>query len=294
MRSETKDWVPDDVAEVVARALAEDLGDGDRNALVVPAGVRAAATVTAREGCVLAGRPWFDAVFAQIDDAVRIDWRAGDGDALRPETVVCELEGAARSLLSGERTALNFLQMLSGTATATRRFVERVKGTGAAILDTRKTLPGLRSAQKYAVRRGGGVNHRAGLFDAILIKENHIAAAGSITAAVAAARRLHGDLFVQVEVETFAELEEALAADVDAVLLDNFASDMLARAVTACRHHRRPDFAVTLIEVSGDVDLGNVRGIAETGVDRISVGALTKHVTAIDLSMRLGKIRTNN
>jgi nicotinate-nucleotide pyrophosphorylase (carboxylating) len=284
-----EDRVPDDVADVVARALAEDLGDGDRNAAIVPAEARAAATVTAREGCVLAGRPWFDAVFAQIDDAVRIDWRADDGDTLRPETVVCELEGAARSLLSGERTALNFLQMLSGVATTTRRYVNRIKGTGAAILDTRKTLPGLRSAQKYAVRCGGGVNHRSGLFDAILIKENHIVAAGSITTAVAGARRLHGDLFVQVEVETLAELEEALAADVDAVLLDNFANHILTRAVLMCRRHRRPDLTATLIEVSGDVDLGNVRGIADTGVDRISIGALTKHVTAVDLSMRLLK-----
>lgn len=282
-----REKVPDDVAETVARALAEDLGDGDRNALVVPADVRAAATVTAREGCVLAGRPWFDAVFAQLDGSVRIDWRAGDGDMLRAETVVCELAGPARSLLSGERTALNFLQMLSGTATATRRYVDRIKDTGAAILDTRKTLPGLRSAQKYAVRCGGGVNHRAGLFDAILIKENHIAATGSITAAVAAARRLSEPLFVQAEVESLAELEEALAAGVDAVLLDNFASHMLTRAVSLCR--RRPDSERVAIEVSGDVDLGNVREIADTGVDRISVGALTKHVTAIDLSMRLGK-----
>lgn len=287
---EKRDSVPDDVADTVARALAEDLGDGDRNALLVPADAHADATVTAREACVLAGEPWFEAVFAQLDEAVRIDWRAADGDTLRPGSVVCELRGPARPLLSGERTALNFLQMLSGVATTTRRYVDRVKGTGAAILDTRKTLPGLRSAQKYAVRCGGGVNHRAGLFDAILIKENHIAAAGSITAAVAAARRLPGDLFVQVEVEGFAELEEALAAGVDALLLDNFASHMLTRAVAMCRRHRRPDGAPTAIEVSGDVNLGNVRGIADTGVDRISVGGLTKHVTAIDLSMRLRRI----
>lgn len=282
--------LPEDIAETVARALAEDVGDGDRNAALVPADVRARATVTAREAGVLAGAPWFDQVFAQLDDGVRIDWRAADGDAVRPETVVCELHGPARPLLTGERTALNFLQMLSGVATATRRYVERVKGTGAAILDTRKTLPGLRSAQKYAIRCGGGVNHRFGLFDAVLIKENHIAAAGSITAAVETARREHDGLTVQVEVENLTELEEALAADADSVLLDNFASHILTRAVNMCRRHRRPNFGKVVIEASGDVTLRNVRDIADTGVDRISIGGLTKNVTAIDLSMRLQKV----
>lgn len=281
---------PEDIADTVARALAEDIGDGDRNAELVPEGTRVRARVTAREAGVLAGAPWFDAVFAQLDDNVRIDWHLADGDALRPETPVCDLEGPARPVLTGERTALNFLQLLSGVATATRRYVERVKGTGAAILDTRKTLPGLRSAQKYAIRCGGGVNHRFGLFDAVLIKENHIAAAGSIRAAVETARRLHEDLTVQVEVENLTELEEALAADADSVLLDNFASHILTRAVIMCRRHRRPNFAKVEIEASGDVTLGNVRDIADTGVDRISIGGLTKHVTAVDLSMRLTRI----
>lgn len=279
--------LPGDIPEIVARALAEDVGDGDRSATLVPADVRAKATVVAREAGTLAGTPWFESVFAQLDENVCHDWRAADGDTLQPDTVVCELEGPARALLTGERTALNFLQMLSGVATATRRYVERVEGTGTAILDTRKTLPGLRSAQKYAVRCGGGVNHRFGLFDAVLIKENHIAAAGSIAEAVAASRRLHGKLFVQVEVETPDELEQALAADADAVLLDNFSVQELKEAVAACRRHRRPDGAKTIVEASGDVDLDNVREIAETGVDRVSIGALTKHVTAIDLSMRL-------
>lgn len=281
---------PSDIENTVARAVAEDVGAGDCNASLVPAETRARAVVTAREAGVLSGRPWFDEVYRQLDPGIAADWMLDDGADLRPDTVVCELEGPARPLLTGERTALNFLQLLSGVASATRRYVERVKGTGVEILDTRKTLPGLRSAQKYAIRCGGGVNHRFGLFDAILIKENHIAAAGSIRAAVETARDRHPDLTVQVEVEDLSELEEALAADADAVLLDNFPSHILTRAVNMCRRHRRPNFAKVTIEASGDVTFGNVRDIADTGVDRISIGGLTKHVTAVDLSMRLTRL----
>ncbi|ROO32495.1 carboxylating nicotinate-nucleotide diphosphorylase [Salinisphaera orenii] len=278
---------PAEVADTVARALAEDIGDGDRNALLADAAAPANAVVVARENAILSGRPWFDAVFAALDADVRIDWSYDDGERMRSETPVCELHGPARAVLSGERTALNFLQLLSGVASTTHDYVERVKGTNTGIVDTRKTLPGLRSAQRYAVRCGGGVNHRFGLFDAILIKENHIMAAGGIEAAVAGARAQSPDLFLQVEVETLEELDAALEAGVDAVLLDNFATHVLARAVHMADAHRRRFRRQIVIEASGDITLTNVREIADTGVDRISIGGLTKHIRATDFSMRM-------
>lgn len=273
---------PGDVAATVARALDEDLGDGDRTALLVPADRRARAEIVCREAAVLCGAYWLDEVYRQLDDAVVVRWHAEDGERVAAGEAVCEITGPARSLLTGERTALNFLQLLSGTATATRAHVDAVAGTGARILDTRKTLPGLRRAQKYAVRCGGGENHRMGLYDAILIKENHIHAAGSITAAVHESRRIDARLTVEVEVENLAEVDEALAAGADILLLDNFGPGDLASAVAANRAASRP----AELEASGNVQLDNLADIAATGIDRISIGALTKDVRAVDLSMR--------
>jgi len=267
------------VAADVSRALREDLGDGDRTAALIPPDRRLITRVVCRESAILCGRPWFDETFRQLDPPVLVDWKAEDGDAVRPDQEICRLEGRARTILSGERTALNFLQTLSGTATRTREFVDAVAGTGAVILDTRKTLPGLRMAQKYAVRCGGGSNHRIGLFDAILIKENHIAAAGSITAAITAAQRQSPGLLLEVEVETLAQLEEACRAGATRVLLDNFDARMLESAVAGFRGRIE-------LEASGGIDLESVRSIAEAGVDFISVGAITKHVRATDFSMR--------
>jgi nicotinate-nucleotide pyrophosphorylase (carboxylating) len=266
----------------VARALAEDVGAGDLTALLVPAGTTVRAQIVTREPAVLAGRPYAEAVFRQVEPRIALVWRAADGDRLEAGAVFCELEGPARGLLTGERTALNFLQTLSGTATVTSHYVEAVAGTGCAVLDTRKTLPGLRLAQKYAVRCGGGRNHRMGLYDGVLIKENHIAAAGSIAAAVAAARAMGNGVPVEVEVETLGELAEALEAGPDIVMLDEFSLDEMATAVATNRGHRRP----VKLEASGSVDLQRIRRIAETGVDFVSVGSLTKHVRAVDLSMR--------
>ncbi|HMR03653.1 MAG TPA: carboxylating nicotinate-nucleotide diphosphorylase [Candidatus Competibacter phosphatis] len=263
----------------VALALAEDVGSGDLTAALIPEHAQAEATVVSREVAILCGTTWFDAVFRQLDPGIAIDWRAADGDRVESEQLLCTLRGPARPLLTGERTALNFLQLLSGTATLARRYADAVSGTKAVILDTRKTLPGLRLAQKYAVRCGGCRNHRIGLFDAVLIKENHIMAAGSIGNAIATARRLHPGVTVEVEVENRAELEEALAARPDIVMLDNFDPAAMAEAV------RIVDGRVKL-EASGNVNFDTVRGIAETGVDYISIGGLTKDVRAIDLSMR--------
>ncbi|MCB1776740.1 MAG: carboxylating nicotinate-nucleotide diphosphorylase [Candidatus Competibacteraceae bacterium] len=263
----------------VTLALAEDVGDGDLTAALIPDDAQAEATVISREQAVLCGVAWFDAVFRQLDPQVVIDWQAADGDRVTPDQLLCTLRGAARPLLTGERTALNFLQMLSSTATLARRYADAVAGTGAIILDTRKTLPGLRLAQKYAVRCGGGQNHRIGLFDAVLIKENHIMAAGSIGNAIAAARRLHPGITVEVEVENFVELEEALAAHPDIIMLDNFDLNAMFEAVKIT--HGR-----VKLEASGNVNLDTIRPIAETGVDYISIGGLTKDVRAIDLSMR--------
>jgi nicotinate-nucleotide pyrophosphorylase (carboxylating) len=232
---------------------------------------------------VICGAPWVNAVFAKIDPTVKLEWNVTEGERTQPNQLLCSLAGPARSLLTGERSALNFLQTLSSTATVTRQYVDAVAGTQCRILDTRKTLPGLRLAQKYAVKCGGGVNHRIGLFDAILVKENHIAAAGSISAAVIAARKLNSRVLLEVEVETFDELQQALDARVDRIMLDNFALDDMRKAVGMARQHAHKQVS---LEASGNVDLSTVRGIAETGIDFISIGALTKHVQAIDLSMR--------
>jgi len=265
----------------VARALAEDVGSGDLTARLLPAAQTAHARVITREAAVIAGRPWFDACFRALDPACRLDWQVNEGDTVAPGDLLVEIQGRARALLTAERPALNFLQTLSAVATATRPYVAAVAGTRAAILDTRKTLPGLRLAEKYAVRTGGGQNQRIGLYDGILIKENHIAAAGGIAPVLEAAFRLAGDgVGVQIEVETLDQLDEALAAGAKLILLDNFDLDAMRRAVerTAGR---------ALLEASGNVGLDTVRAIAETGVDRISIGGLTKHIRAVDLSMRI-------
>ena len=270
----------DDVRRDVERALAEDIGSGDATASLIDRGATASASVITREAAILCGRPWFDACFLALDAGVRIEWQAEDGAAVEAGQQLCSLHGNARALLTGERCALNFLQTLSATATITARHVAAVRGTRAVILDTRKTLPGLRVAQKYAVRCGGGANHRIGRFDAILIKENHIAAAGSLGAAVRAARAAHPHLAVETEVESFDELDQALAAGVDRIMLDEFPLADMRKAVD------RVGGRVAL-EASGSVGLDRLRAIAETGVDFISIGALTKHVHAIDLSMRI-------
>jgi nicotinate-nucleotide pyrophosphorylase (carboxylating) len=271
------------IARNVAAALEEDIGTGDLTAQLIPADKQARATVITREDAVICGAPWVDAVFAKIDSRVRIEWQVKDGDRARPNQTLFSLAGSARSLLTGERTALNFVQMLSATATATRQYVDATAGTQCLILDTRKTIPGLRVAQKYAVKCGGGVNHRIGLFDAILVKENHIAAAGSIAAAVVAARKLDAHVLLEVEVENFDELRQALDAKVDRIMLDNFELDDMRKAVQLTRQHSHR--AVSL-EASGNVDLTTVRDIAQTGIDYISIGGLTKHIRAVDLSMR--------
>jgi len=265
----------------VARALAEDVGSGDLTAQLIPAAQTARARVISRELAVIAGRPWFDACFRALDPACILDWRIDEGDAVAAGSVLVDIGGNARALLTAERPALNFLQTLSAVATATRPYVEAVRGTHAAILDTRKTLPGLRIAEKYAVRAGGGQNQRVGLFDGILIKENHIAAAGGIAQVLDAAFRLAQDrISVQIEVENLDELGQALAADAPLILLDNFSLADLRHAVQLT--HGR-----ALLEASGNITLETVRAVAETGVDRISIGGLTKHIRAVDLSMRI-------
>ncbi len=266
----------------VADALSEDVGGGDLTAELVDADAIVGASIIAREPLVLAGQPWVNEVFAQLDRTVVIDWYLTDGEHAEAGDVICKLVGPARALLTGERTALNFLQALSATATATAHYVAAIEGTTASILDTRKTIPGLRHAQKYAVRCGGGENHRIGLHDAILIKENHIKAAGSIAAALQRARVLHPDVPIQVEVETLDELDEAVTAGATLLLLDNFSDDDMREAVARCKRRER---AGIRLEASGNVTLATIREIAETGVHRISVGALTKNVAAIDLSM---------
>jgi nicotinate-nucleotide pyrophosphorylase (carboxylating) len=275
--------LPQDLPDVVRRAVAEDLGPGDVTADLVPAATVADATVVTREDAVLCGSAWFDEVFAQLDAAVSVQWQAADGDFVTAGSELCRLSGPARALLSGERTALNFLQTLSGTATLARRYAEAVAGTGCRVLDTRKTLPGLRAAQKYAVACGGASNHRRGLYDAVLIKENHIIAAGGLLAALQAARTTHPGLVIEIEVESLAELEQALAGAPDIVLLDNFDLEALRAAVASVR--ARPDCA-TRLEASGNVSLDTVGAIAATGVDFVSAGELTKNVRATDLSMR--------
>jgi nicotinate-nucleotide pyrophosphorylase (carboxylating) len=275
--------LPADLGAQVDAALREDIGSGDVTAALVPAGQRVRGSVVTREEAVLCGRAWAEETFRRLDPQVRLSWHAADGERLGVNQVICEIAGPARAVLTGERTALNFLQLLSGTATATRRLVDAVADTSCRILDTRKTLPGLRTAQKYAVRCGGGDNHRMGLYDRVLIKENHIAAAGSLTGAIAAARRSAPELTVEVEVESPAELEEALGADPDIIMLDDFSLANLQAAVKLNQARGRP----VKLEASGSISLETVRAIAATGVDYVSVGALTKHVHAVDLSMRL-------
>ncbi len=264
----------------IETAIAEDVGAGDLTGLLVPADDLVQARVIVREFAVLCGAPWFEAVMRRIDSRIRIVWRYSEGDLMTADSEVCAIAAPARGLLTAERTALNFLQLLSGVATATRRYVDVVAGTKAAILDTRKTLPGLRLAQKYAVRVGGGANQRLALYDGILIKENHIAAAGGIAAAMHAALALDSGATVQVEVENIDELHQALAAGAVSVLLDNFSLDAMREAVglTAGR---------ALLEASGGIDMHTVRAIAETGVDRISIGSLTKDLHAADYSLRI-------
>ncbi|WP_418064570.1 carboxylating nicotinate-nucleotide diphosphorylase [Sedimenticola thiotaurini] len=269
----------DDIRAQVSLALAEDLGSGDRTAGLIPADASSRVRVICREAAVICGTAWFEAVFHQLDPAIAIQWHCRDGSDIAADQLVCELSGNTRALLSGERTALNYLQTLSGTATLTKRYVDAVAGTGVRILDTRKTVPGLRLQQKYAVTCGGGHNHRIGLFDAILIKENHIKAAGSIRAAIKAAQQQAADIEIEVEVESLDELDEALDAGARRILLDNFSLESLRQAVKRVQGRAR-------LEASGGVTLGTIRGIAETGVDDISVGALTKDVKAVDLSMR--------
>jgi len=268
----------------VARALQEDLGSGDLTAALVPEGRRCRARILAREAAVICGAPWAEAALRALDPTVSLTWLVAEGQRCAPDQVVLEIAGDARALLSAERTALNFLQLLSAVATKTAIYVEAVKGTRAAIVDTRKTIPGLRLAQKYAVRVGGGVNHRIGLHDAVLIKENHIAAAGGVTAVLRAAEAVAARAaFIEIEVETLAQLAEALDAGAKMVLLDNMDLPTLRQAVEI-------NAGRAILEISGGVTQDGLRALAETGVDRISIGALTKDVKATDFSMRLQEL----
>jgi nicotinate-nucleotide pyrophosphorylase (carboxylating) len=263
-------------------ALQEDLGGGDITASLVPAAAVARAILITREPMTMAGQPWVNEVFRQIDQSIQVEWLFNDGDRVGADTEICVLQGPARSILSGERTALNFLQSLSATATTTAKFVDAVRETNTEILDTRKTIPGLRLAQKYAVRCGGGSNHRVGLFDAILIKENHIISTGGVAAAIKIARSQHTNLPIEIEVESIKEMREALAAGADRLLLDNFDIANLRRAVEINQQEGNPPAD---LEASGGMTLKMVKAVAETGVNYISVGALTKDIDAIDLSM---------
>jgi nicotinate-nucleotide pyrophosphorylase (carboxylating) len=270
------------VARQVAAALAEDLGAGDVTAALVPPDQQVRAQILAREPALLCGTDWVGETFRQLDPAIQLEWRAADGDAITSDMAVLKLSGAARPILTGERTALNFLQTLSATATAARRYVEAVAGTGCRILDTRKTIPGLRLAQKYAARCGGAQNHRLGLYDMVLIKENHIIAAGSIADAIGTARRTSPGVPVEVEVESLDEFAQAQDGGADIILLDELSLDDMRTAVK--RNRDRGSRA--RLEASGSVTLGTVREVALTGVDYISIGGITKHVQAVDLSMR--------
>jgi len=266
----------------VANALAEDVGSGDLTAALVDADELVGASIIARQSLILCGHPFVDEVFSQLDESVIIDWYVGDGQSAEADDVICKLVGPARVLLTGERTALNFLQTLSATATTTARYVEAVNNSKTRILDTRKTIPGLRLAQKYAVVCGGGTNHRVGLFDAILIKENHIKSAGSITAALQSAEDLQADVLIEVEVESHDELLEALDAGAGRILLDNFSIPELQQAVKTNESY---GYTAAELEASGNITLESVAEIAATGVDYISTGALTKNIDAIDFSM---------
>jgi nicotinate-nucleotide pyrophosphorylase (carboxylating) len=269
-----------EIARNVAAALDEDMRGVDWTAQLLPVAQRCQARVLCREEAVLCGRPWFGAVLARLDPQVQIRWQVEEGGLMTPGATVCEMEGRTRALLTAERSALNFIQLLSGVASKTRQYVQLVQGTRAAVLDTRKTLPGLRLAQKYAVRVGGGKNQRIGLYDGILIKENHIAGAGGVAEALAAARALDAQVSLQIEVETLEQLHTALEHGATLILIDNFTLDQVREAVRMAAGRAE-------LEVSGGVNLNTLRAIAETGVDRISVGALTKDVKAVDFSMRL-------
>ncbi|HWX33274.1 MAG TPA: carboxylating nicotinate-nucleotide diphosphorylase [Steroidobacteraceae bacterium] len=274
--------LPADLPQQVARALAEDVGTGDVTAALIPADRPGRAVVITREPAIICGIPYAQASFEAIEPRVRLEWRVAEGDSVTADQLLVTLEGPARALLTAERTALNFLQLLSGTATAAHAYAALLEGTNCRLLDTRKTIPGLRSAQKYAVRVGGGHNHRMGLFDGILIKENHIMAAGSIAAAVAAARSAGGGLPVEVEVENLSELRQAIDAGADIAMLDEFSLPAMRDAVAQNAQAARP----LKLEASGGITAAGIREIAETGVDFISVGSITKHVRAVDLSMR--------
>jgi nicotinate-nucleotide pyrophosphorylase (carboxylating) len=275
--------LPADLPEQVSRALREDVGSGDVTAQLIAADATARAQVLCREAAVICGTGWFQETFRQLEARIQVRWQVQEGATVPADTVLCELDGPARAILTGERTALNFLQLLSATATVTARYVRAIAGTGCQILDTRKTIPGLRSAQKYAVRCGGGQNHRMGLYDRVLVKENHIAAAGSIAAAVAKARTLSPSLLVEVETENLDEVARALAAQCDVIMLDEFSLEDMRRAVALNRASPRP----AKVEASGGVSLERLAAIAATGVDFISIGGLTKHVQAVDISLRL-------
>lgn len=271
--------IPADLRQTVSIALKEDVQEGDVTAQLIPADQYSRARIICREPAVISGIPYADEVFRQVDDSIQVIWHVQDGEHATADTLLCELKGNSRSLLTAERCALNFIQTLAGTATLVAHYIDAVKDTQAKLLDTRKTIPGLRLAQKYAVACGGGHNHRIGLFDAFLIKENHINAAGSITQAIANARALNPDLLLEIEVESFAELDEALAAQPDRVMLDNFTCEDMTKAVK-----EKPDGVD--YEASGNITIDNLREVAETGVDYISLGCLTKDVQSIDLSMR--------
>lgn len=283
MKDTVNPSAPQSFLQSIQIAIEEDLGKGDLTASLIDKDVITDAYVITRETTVISGRDWFNAVFMAIDPDVFIHWHVMDSEKVDANTRLCEIRGSARSILTAERTALNFLQTLSGTATKVRHYVDEIKDTGATLLDTRKTIPGLRQAQKYAVTCGGGKNHRKGLYDGILIKENHIAAAGSIKAAMIAAKKLQAGVPIEVEVETLQQLEEALGAGADIVLLDNMDTAMLTQAVAINKGRAR-------LEASGGITLENIRVVAQTGVDYISIGALTKDVKAIDLSMRFSPI----
>ena len=286
--SRTNPIPAEEIAAQVALALAEDIGSGDLTAALIPAEAISEATVISREEAVICGCDWFNAVFAWLDTTIRIEWRVGDGDRVGPNQQLCTLRGPSRALLTGERTALNFLQTLSGTATLANRYAQAVAGTGVRVLDTRKTIPGLRRAQKYAVSCGGAHNHRIGLYDGVLIKENHIAAAGSIAAAVETARKTAPPgVSVEVEVENLDEVQQALHARADILLLDNMAPELLRQAVTLNQGQAK-------LEASGGITLQTIRNVAESGVDFISVGEITKQLHAIDLSMRFHHSRREN
>lgn len=273
----------ENIRATVTRILHEDVGDGDLTAGLIPANASIDATIISRDAMTMAGQPWVDEIYRQLDPQIELNWKVSDGGRVNAGGLICSFRGVARPILTGERSALNILQMLSATATITAKYVHAVAGTNCQILDTRKTIPGLRLAQKYAVRCGGGKNHRLGLFDAILIKENHIVSAGGIRTAVRAARALHSKMPIEVEVESLVELREALAEQADRILLDNFSLETLSAAVAINRSEGDPRAE---LEASGGLTIGEVTAVAATGVDYISVGALTKNVQAIDLSMR--------